>query len=431
MADSEYWIWLLRTLGSTVKSNVLIKHYANARNVYLAGKDDWLSSGLLTSADIGKLSKYSPSESFSVMKACADNGWHILTQEDEFFPKKLKEIKDCPLVLFAEGNPQVLNLSPSIGIVGTRNASDKASVAAYRLSMFLSRAGVCVVSGGAVGIDSCAHEGALEAKCPTVAVLGNGLGHTYLSSLKSMRERIKSNGVLVSEMLPFEEPSRFSFPKRNRIISGMCDGVAVIEAAQKSGSLITASHAISQKRDVFALSKDVLFSSGCEKLIKEQGAVEIRTAADIVEKYKSSLAEKNADNRYINTPLAEGQISESYIIKIRNMPEREYRREFAMPVMAVNKNAQKIKKEEKPLKKEFARQSEQEPIIQKEKVLVLPDTLSEDAKAVYRVLTKDGIYPDEIEMKTNLGTAKILTAVTELELEDLAVLLTGNKVAKV
>lgn len=436
MAAEEYWIWLVRTLGSTVKSNMLIKYYGNAQNLYLAGKENWLSSGRLTEKEAEKLAKYSPSQSYDILKICEENSWHIIPVDSEYYPSRLREIKDAPLVLFAQGNREILKSGPVVAMVGTRDASDKACVAAYRLSMFLSRSDVTVVSGGALGIDRCAHEGALEAGCNTVAVLGSGLGSDYLSSLKSMRERIKNNGVLITEMLPMETPTRYSFPRRNRIISGMSDGVIVIEADKKSGSLITADHAMSQKRYVFALSQNVVESAGCRQLLEDKKAYEVERASDVLKHYKQLLSETAFENRYIDTPLADGNPKDSYITKLRYMNDASYRKEFSLPV-----KAEASAKQEKPLKqkstpvakatdekiKETKLREQKNESCEKN----LPDDISADARTVFAVLTSDGVYPDEIQLKTNLGLSRILAAITELELSDLAVLLAGNKVAKI
>ncbi len=436
MAAEEYWIWLLRTLGATVKANILIKHYGNAQNLYLAGKADWLASGLLSECEAKKLAKYSPSQSYDVLKLCEKNFWHIIPFDSEYYPTVLREIKDAPIVLFADGKKETLKSRPVVSIVGTRDASDKACVAAYRLSMFLSRSDVTVVSGGALGIDRCAHEGALEAGCNTVAVLGSGLGSEYLSSLKSMRERIKNNGVLITEMLPFEAPTRYSFPRRNRIISGMSDGVIVVEADKKSGSLITASHAHAQKRDVFVLSQKIVPSTGCSQLIADKQAFEVETAADVLKHYKPLLSRQAFENRYTDTPLAEGNPQDSYITRVRYMNDTSYRKEFSLPIK--EEIPERQKKNDKQKSNPVVREKQEkikETKLQEQKTektqVPLPDDLSPDAVTVFSVLTQEGIYPDEIQLKTNLGLPRILAAITELELSDLAVLLTGNKVAKV
>ena len=436
MAAEEYWIWLVRTLGSTVKSKMLIKHYGNAQNLYLAGKENWLSSGMLTEKEAEKLAKYSPSQSYDILKICEKNSWHIIPFDSEFYPPRLREIKDAPMVLFADGDTEILKSRPLIAMVGTRDASDKACVAAYRLSMFLSRSDVTVVSGGALGIDRCAHEGALEAGCNTVAVLGSGLGSDYLSSLKSMRERIKNKGVLITEMLPGETPTRYSFPRRNRIISGMSDGVIVIEADKKSGSLITASHALSQKRDVFALSADIVSSAGCRQLIDDKKAFEIATARDVLVHYEQLLSPEAFGNKYAETPLAQGNPKDSYITRVRYMNDTSYRKEFSLPIKEENPpNKEKPEKQKKAPVALATQKQIKETDMREQKTesreTALPDDISADARTVFSVLTTDGIYPDEIQLKTNLGLGRILAAITELELSDLAVLLAGNKVAKI
>jgi len=192
------------------------------------------------------------------------------------------------LALYVRGSLACLQERLGIAIVGTRRADRKSVDIAGRLSADLTRAGCVVISGGALGIDSAAHWGALHARGPTVAVLGCGLENAYLPENRSLREKIESNGgAVVSEFPGDTMPIARNFPIRNRLISGMSVGTVVVEAGEKSGSLITATCAAEQGRDVFAVPGDAFGSTytGGNKLIRE-GAKPVFSAMDILEEYE-------------------------------------------------------------------------------------------------------------------------------------------------
>ncbi|PKF49690.1 DNA-processing protein DprA [Enterovibrio nigricans] len=208
---------------------------------------------------------------------------HILTLADPRYPYLLKHIASAPPLLFVEGDPCVLS-APQIAIVGSRHASADGLSLAHDFAYQLVRHDVTVTSGLALGIDGRAHRGALDGKGVTVAVLGSGLEKVYPSRHKQLAQEIKAGGgALVSELWPWSPPKPAFFPKRNRIISGLSTGVLVVEAALKSGSLITARLALEQGRDVFALPAAVNnpHAKGSNGLIK-QGAFLVETVDDIL-----------------------------------------------------------------------------------------------------------------------------------------------------
>ena len=179
-------------------------------------------------------------------------GCQVLTYDDPLYPHALKNIYDPPLVLFALGNSELLNLA-QIAIVGSRNASAAGREHAQNIAAQLSEYFV-ITSGMALGIDANAHRGALNANSYTIAVVATGLDITYPARHKSLQKEIlNANGLIISEFAPGVMAKAGHFPKRNRIISGMCHGVLVVEASMRSGSLITARYALEQGRDVFAM----------------------------------------------------------------------------------------------------------------------------------------------------------------------------------
>jgi len=213
-----------------------------------------------------------------------------ITSED--YPPQLQQITKPPPLLYIRGNPHCLNL-PQLAIVGSRRMTKGGEVIATSWAKSLAASGFTITSGMAVGIDSCAHRGALEAhQGVSIAVIATGIDRIYPSRNASLAEQIiEKGGALVTELAPGTPPLPAHFPQRNRIISGLSLGVLVVEAALKSGSLITAKYALEQNCEVFAIPGSINSpqSKGCHQLIK-QGACLVETAAELVEEIAGPLA---------------------------------------------------------------------------------------------------------------------------------------------
>ncbi|WP_217541583.1 DNA-processing protein DprA [Vibrio metschnikovii] len=215
---------------------------------------------------------------------------HIIPLYDEVnYPPLLREIPSPPKVLFVEGQLHWLK-QPQIAIVGSRNATIDNQHIAQQFAGELAAHDIVITSGLALGIDGYAHDGALKAGGATLAVLGSGLNCIYPTRHKTLAERIKDNGALISEFRPNTPPRAEHFPRRNRIISGLSLGVLVVEAAEKSGSLITARYAIEQGRDVFVIPGPITSanSQGSNQLIR-QGACLVQTVEDILAEVENLL----------------------------------------------------------------------------------------------------------------------------------------------
>ena len=213
---------------------------------------------------------------------------------DEIYPSKLKEIKIPPKKLFLRGNLELLK-NNSIAIVGSRDCTSYGFYQAYEFAKELSKKEICVISGLAQGIDTAAHLGAMHQKGKTIAVLGTGLNKIYPKENKMLAESIiKNGGLIISEYELYEERKSENFPKRNRIMSGLSDGILVIEARKKSGTLITARYAKEQGRKVFSLPGDIdiINSSGTNELIKN-GAILVTDIKDILDKFIIQNEEEN------------------------------------------------------------------------------------------------------------------------------------------
>jgi DNA processing protein len=237
-------------------------------------------------------------------------GINMVAWQSPLYPPLLREIYDPPVLLFFRGklpDPQ----SPLVAVVGTRKPSPASSAQAFDIARGLGWGGISVVSGLAIGIDACAHRGNMEGGSPTVAVLGSGVDEVYPSSNRVLARRIlETGGALISEYPPGMGPRKWTFPARNRIISGLSRGVLIVEAPQKSGALITAGFALDQNRDLWTASSGVeqipseqrkqekrfgFFDKRGTSKLAEDGAVIINTASDILEAWNIQVPEPLPD----------------------------------------------------------------------------------------------------------------------------------------
>lgn len=213
----------------------------------------------------------------------AESGRHIITLHDPRYPELLKQLPDPPSLLFAQGDVNLLS-QWQLAIVGSRNPSASGRDTAYEFARYLAQSGLTITSGLAMGIDAAAHQGALAAQGKTIAVIGTGLDRVYPAKHRDLAHEITQTGLIVSEFALGTSPRAENFPRRNRIISGLSLGSLVVEAAVRSGSLITARMALEQGREVFAIPGSIHnpLARGCHQLIRE-GAKLVETVQDILE----------------------------------------------------------------------------------------------------------------------------------------------------
>lgn len=397
----EFWIWLQTALGAGARTDELLAYFETPEQLYLAGSREWRLSGLLTEKKIDSLKRTTPSQTMAVLKECRSKGYEIITPNNSLYPERLKQLSCMPLVLYGIGDCTAISDVVSIGMVGTRKASEYGTQIAQKLSYRLAEAGATIVSGGALGIDSEAHAGAMLAKGRTVAFLGCGLSSNYLAENAAIRRAITRYGAVVSEYQPLAEPSKATFPIRNRLISGISLGVVVIEAGVKSGSLITASRAAEQGKDVFAVPGDIVRSSfdGTNFLIKN-GAKPVFSALDVLSEYEFMYSD------YIDFQKAAKPLNE---------------------ISYVDYKSKKKKSESNPKAVTDRAQPTEEP---KQKVAVKSDIsslASADAQMVYAVLSNEPMHIDDIVRATNLKMNIVLSSLTELELLGVCELVSGKK----
>ncbi len=283
--DLPAWLRLLRTPGVGRESARRLLAACGTPDAVFAARPATLRE-LLGAAPAAALTTLPQrhTEQLAATEAwlAADPTHHVLTLGDTAYPALLLETADPPLLLYAQGRLDLLG-APALAVVGSRNPSAQGVDNARAFAAHLSRAGLTIVSGLALGIDGAAHEGGLAGRGSTVAVVGTGLDRIYPARHKALAHRIAKEGLLLSEFELGMPPLQENFPQRNRLIAGLSRGTLVVEAGLPSGSLITARQALEAGREVFAIPGSIHApqSRGCHALIK-QGAKLVDTADDIL-----------------------------------------------------------------------------------------------------------------------------------------------------
>lgn len=316
-----------------------------------------------------KILSFNINDIYKIIDDCIKNEIDIITICDSNYPERLRNITDSPLALYIKGEFCDIDNLPLISIVGPRKISDFGKKAAFSLAKRLAKAGMIIVSGAALGADTCAHKGTLSVNGKTIAVLGCGICYDYLPENRELRNAISKNGCLISEHPPYAAATKYSFPIRNRIISGLSLGTVVIEASLKSGSLITARLANEQGRDVFVIPGNPTLENykGSNALLRD-GAIPLLDSSDIFNQYIAKYPE---------------------IIDIKKAFDDE--------------NEEKDKKIKKNLN------------------LVL----SNEAQIVYNNMNKQKFTADDF-FSLNLNDNELLSALTELEIEGVIRALPGG-----
>ena len=286
MATLKYWIWLTTQAGlSAPRITDLLEQFGTPEQVYFAAPEEYeeLPRTLQNALRDKKLD-----HAEAVLEQCQRLGISLMTIQDAHYPDCLKNIPDPPAVLYYKGRLPDFDRELTIGMVGSRNCSEYGKMMATRLSLELARSGAVVISGIAQGIDSTAIKGALSGGGVVVSVLAGGIDKIYPWESRFLYEDVTATGALISEYPPGTPHKGVHFPVRNRIISGLSDGVVAIEAEEKSGTMITMDLALEQNRDTFAVPgpADAPMSTGTNKLIRQGWAKLVTSGADILNEYE-------------------------------------------------------------------------------------------------------------------------------------------------
>ena len=406
-----YWLWLQSALGFGANTNALLSTYGSAEKIFEASDDDLRLSGAfsegffgLRAAGLQRLKQIDIRVGEKVLEYCEKNYINVITPDSPLYPKRLLDIQDYPLALFAKGDISCLNENGlAIGVIGTRKPSEYGIKAAEQIARGLAKNKVTVVSGGALGIDSIAHKSAIAEKDKTILVMGCGHDSRYLIENEALREEVTRNGATITEYPPLTMAGKGYFPLRNRIISGISNGVVIIEANLRSGTLNTAAHAKKQRRDIFAVPGDVSSVSyaGSNKLIID-GAHAVFSAKDILEHYRFELAGE------LEFSVAE--------------PKTPF---YGIDVFPFGENAEP--EEKIPVKKAQKPCAAEPKCEEKAKILkTVPEGISKNAALVYNVMKNEDTSLDDIIRKSALPVSKVLIALTELEIGGHVACVGGN-----
>ena len=307
MTGKEYWLYLSRVKGmESGRRRILLDMLGTPEEIYKAGEAMLRSIPLLEDFHIGQLLDYRNTDYEKELESFTKKGIGFVTVDEKEYPGRLRDIPDAPPFLFYKGELPGQD-KPSVAMVGSRKCSIYGREMCLKFSESLAAAGIEIISGMAAGVDGFAHRGAIKAGGKTYAVLGCGVDVCYpamnrdiFDTLSGKQDRIrtdktesggdnvKSYGGIISEYYPGDKALPYNFPQRNRIISGLCDILLVVEAGKKSGTFITVDHALEQGREIFAIPGRIgdTVSDGCNSLIKN-GAMMATEPDDIIEELKN------------------------------------------------------------------------------------------------------------------------------------------------
>lgn len=406
----QYWIWFARHQAlNGLQKRLLLEHFSDPEDIYYAQADGLPEEKQSLRPLLEALQDKDLTEAEQILKDCAEKQIQILTYGDGEYPSRLRNIDEPPLVLYYTGKLPDFEAVPIIGVVGTRKATAYGLGIARRMSRQIAACGALVVSGGAYGIDAMAMQGALEAERPVAGILGCGVDVAYPKSNRKLFDQVLENGCLISEYPPGTPGLPWHFPQRNRIISGMSNGVLVVEAPEKSGALITARHAQEQGRDVFVVpgNIDVDTCAGSNALLQEQ-AQAVFSGWDVVREYVS---------------LYPGKLEKRSV----PAPEAEIREKAPMPQVAQKPALPKKEKAEN--RKNVKKTIDNEQISPYSGIKDIISALSGEERALTDCLSSQPRPVDEVIAETGLPAGKVLSMLTMLALKGVVVNHPGRCVA--
>lgn len=421
-----YWIWLSERCGIASKEFVtLYEKYEDPFDLYRMDTEEIERIQGISGSLKSKLFDKSLVNAYDILKYCRHKKVDIVTYKDERYPSRLKSIQDPPVLLYVLGELPRMNDRLCIGVVGTRKMSEYGRDTSYKISYELASAGVVVVSGMALGIDGVAASGVLSAGGETVAVLGCGISVVYPKAHARLMDEILKRGAVVTEYPPFEEPRGYNFPKRNRIISGLCQGLLVVEGSSSSGSLITAKYAIEQGREVFALPGKINESNseGPNELIKNGASIAL-SASDIVANFDflyhdcinyKGLHASESGRITVDRALEKYKVGDIYSRKNSYRPENKEKPVTATDVSISAQRAETVHETETEKKPHRPDRSSE-----------ILETLDQVTRRVYECLPDDRAVSADLLTVDGVGIGDVITALTMLEISGLAESLPGG-----
>ena len=443
MSKEVKWVWLAQKCGQGSSDPLaLIEKFGNIESIYEGSFEEYESAGV-SERLAESLCDKSLDEAFNICIRCGRGKIGILCYDNEKFPASLRSLKNPPVVLYYVGRLPDFNKRLCVSIVGTRKMSEYGMKAAYKIAYEIAASGAVVVSGMALGIDGIASCAAIAARGCTVAVLGCGANLVYPKEHVQLARIIKQHGAIISEFPPSTPPRGMNFPIRNRIISGLSQATAVIDADMVSGAMITAKNAILQGRDVYAVpgNIDCDSNSGTNSLIRD-GAQAILCGADIVKNYafmyrdsidmtRLSLAEKHSDF----DPIMVGNMQ----ISMRLQPKPKNEGEKVPAPEAVMHKAPEPPARLKPEPEKKPAPQKNVPIVNEDEIETpeiikkavgdnspkVLEGLSEKQRRIFDEMPLDKAITVDYFTKTGFTMGEVISALTVLEIKGLISSLPG------
>ena len=421
MDEAVYGVWLQLVMGEgSRKVPMLLDYFGSCRTVYESDDVERKLSGLLSQSEIDKMEDTPLDAAVEIMEACRRLQYSVITPDSPKYPNRLRNIPDYPAALYVSGELPNIDDEVCISMVGTRRASRYGYNTATALSKDLAACGAIVISGGARGIDTASHQGALIGGGKTICVLGCGINTRYNLENEGLRKVISTSGALISEYPPGSPPLNYHFPTRNRIISALSLGVIVVEAGIRSGSLITANLALEQGKDIFSVPGEISNSQakGTNKLIFD-GAKPIGSAYDVLEEYVAryphrlrleNLRDRNS-RVYDKTVRPKWERDEKHTAspsRPAQKPAQSAERKAALPAQANLTGPKPIPKTTNAVQPEYERvnsAAEEYPV-----------GMSENAVKVFKALGATPKMLQELIDELSMPASVVMQSITELEI---------------
>ena len=402
-----YWIWFAELKNLTLwQKQKLLDVFGDPEEIFCSGRDAFREAAGLEGKALDALEDKDLTAARRILNLCAQKDICILTCREERYPARLKNIEDPPVILYYKGILPDWEECPVISVVGTRKASAYGMQIAHTLSAQVAACGGLVITGGADGIDSAALEGALAAGKPGVAVFGSGVDVIYPKKNTALFDRVLESGCILSEYPPQSAPNAWHFPRRNRILSGISNGVLVVEAPEQSGALNTAEHAFTQGRDVYTVPGNLGVDScvGSNRLM-QRGAFPVITGWDIVRQYETLYPGKV---QQVKLPLLQEEKPMQKVASLGRIPGKN-------PALQENDAKKSIDNSKKST------------------YSVLNERLSrltEEETSVYALLTEEPQFPDGVMAQSELPAGTVQSLLTKLTLKGLVQNHPGGRISR-
>ena len=368
------WIWLQDCISfGNSRVREIFDFFEKPEDIITADEKFLRDTNLFTDHAVDKIIRQDLRYAKKIYNDCQQMGYKLLTLFDPKYPERLRELSDCPVLLYMEGEMPETNTGLYTAIVGSRKATEESEKYAFDIAAGLALNDVVVVSGGAAGVDSAAHKGCISCGGKTICVLGCGINSSYLLKNLEMRKQIAQNGALLSEYPPYLSSQKHTFLQRNRIIAGISDCTLVVQAGLKSGSLKTYKEAKRNHRKIFIIKGDVYDNRfDGSNMLEKEGAEAVMNHDDILDWYEKS-----------GHLISERHISERIV---EDIPEE--------------------KSEEIPVEEDFKTDDDK----------ILSEQLTDNALMVYHTISDAPVTYDDISNKTGLSAQTVKSALTELEI---------------